>query len=300
MEVCILLSTCDKYINLAKLTAEIIHQRWENHPQIFACGLSYPYPTFAKLLQLKDDPQDWIGIIESATCELLEKGYRKCYLILDDHPPIQACNEVHLNKTLPTLMDRLNAAYIGLHGWDQNTLASGKILDARYFYLQRQPPFFLWQYSLHPALWNLQALQDMAGALPKLNNDIATRSIWAFERRTGAIPSPIPQKWQERSYRIFGLGMLGGEYRLVRRIVRRSLYLLLNLLLFVVKNLFGAAIQEKLAEHYIYETLFFDGPYPLYWSGVMQKGKLNSYFERYLLIHGRKDELASFQNLLNS
>lgn len=295
---CILISTCDKYVDLAKLTVDLIHQRWKNHPAIFICGISSPFSEMADFLLLEHDSRDWIGITDSAATQLLKKGYRKCYLILDDHPPLQTCNEIHLNLTLPVLMENLNAAYIGLHGWGQNTLSDGKVLGTEYHRLQRQSDSFLWRYALHPALWDLQAFRDIAGALSMMGDDITTRSVWAFERRSGAIPSPIPLAWQGRSYRVFGLGMLGGKFRGVRILVRRSMYFLLNFLLLVAKKIFGVAAQENLINYVIPETLFYDGPYPLYWSGAMQKGRLHKNFERYLRFHQRNDELSRFREIL--
>lgn len=300
MDTCILISTSDKYALLAEFTVALIDMRWNDHPPIFICGLSRGYWVDIELLPLDKDPQDWIGIAESAARRLLGLGYRKVYLILDDHPPLQICNEFHLNKTLPMLMEVLNAAYIGLHGWDQNTLSSGVVLGRDYYFLQRQSESFIWQYALHPALWDLRALGDIAKALSDMENDLVTRSIWAFERKSGANPSLIPHIWQGRAYRVFGLGMLGGRSRLIRGFFRRLLYLSINFLYLTIKTLFGVAVQERLVNYFIHETLFFDGPYPLYWSGVMQKGSLNKYFERYLLSHRRNSELFRFKEILES
>lgn len=294
MEICILLSTCDKYEKLAELTVNLIHQRWKNHPPVFVCGISHPLQGNAETLPLGEDVRDWIAITGAAAKKLLQKGFQKFYLILEDHPPLGVCHETHLNKTLPELMDKLDAVYIGLHGWDQNTSADGKVLGVEYNRLQRQSDKFLWRYALHPALWNVQAFKDMTDTLIRTGDDIAMRSIWAFERRSGAIPFSAG-----KSYRVFGLGMLGGKFRAIRAITRRFLYLLVNFLLLVTRKVSGADAQEKLADYFIRETLFFDGPYPIYWSGVMQKGSLHQNFKLYLLFHRRKNELSCFNDALD-
>lgn len=299
MDICILLSTCDKYIKLAELTVVLIDQRWKDHPPIFVCGLSSPCGGNAETLTLHNDSQDWIGIARSAAQQLLEKGYQKCYLILDDHPPIKICNETHLNINLPTLMDSLHATYIGLHGWDQNTLSDGRILGCNYYFLQHQADSFLWQYALHPALWNIQAFFNMTDLLDETGNDIKSRSIWAFERRSGAVPSLFPFNMQGRSYRIFGLVMLGGKFRLIRALSRRFFYFSINLRSLIIKKLLGVDAQQKFIDQIIHETLFFDGPYPLYWSGVMQKGSLNKNFQRFLITHKQDDELSRFQEVIS-
>lgn len=298
METCILLSTCDRYIDLARLTTALIHQRWKDHPPVFVCGVSHPFRGDVETFPLVNHPQDWIGIAESAVHSLIEKGYKKCYLILDDHPPLGACNDVHLNHTLPALMDRLEAAYIGLHGWGQNTLSEGIMLGVSECYLQQQSDMFLWRYALHPALWDLRAFRDIAGALPILGDDMASRSVWAFERRAGASPSPIPPMWHGRSYRIFGLGMLGERFGLMHGVARWLMYALLNLLFFGVKRIFGTTTQEKLVSSIVHELLFYNGPYPIYWSGVMQKGGLHKNFEKYMVSHNQDAELLSFKGVL--
>lgn len=302
MNTCILLSTCDKYVPLAELTVDLLGQRWENHPPIFVCGVSFDFTSKAKVLNLSSNPRNWIEITGVAVDDLLKLGYRKCYLILEDHPPLAICNQMHLNETLPALMDRLGAAYIGLYGWDQGTLSAGKVLTGGYHRLQRQEDSFLWRFSLHPALWDLEALRDMIAAMPMLGDDIAKQSVWAFERRSGTIHNNevLSPHWQGVSYRIFGVGMLAGKFRLVRALGRRLYFYFLNATLLLVRKLFGTNVQEKLSDAALPDGLFFDGPYPLYWSGVMQKGSLNKNFERFLLRHNRTGELDVFRRVIDS
>lgn len=291
---CILVSTCDKYVDLAILTVDLIHKRWIDHPEIFVCGVSQPFPDVTETLLLMNDAMDWIGITETAVNELIRKGFRKCYFILEDHPPLQTCNDLHLNLTLPALMDELGAAYIGLYGWDQNTLSNGKLLSAEFYKLQHQETSFLWKYSLHPALWNLDAFKAILGALLPVEGDVASRSAWAFERRAGAPQSPVTVEWRGRSYRVFGLGMLGGRFRLIRSLARRLMFLAVNLIALIAKRIMGSGVLESFLSFVLPETLFFDGPYPLYWSGAMQKGGMNKNLEKFLLLHRRNKELSNF------
>jgi hypothetical protein len=297
---CILLSTCDKYVGLAILTVDLIHKRWIDHPKIFVCGVSHTFPGVTETLVLVNDAMDWIGITETAVNELIKKGFRKCYFILEDHPPLQVCNDLHLNITLPALMDELGAAYIGLYGWDQNTLSNGIILSAEFYRLQHQETSFLWQYSLHPALWNLDAFIATLRSLPEINNDITSRSAWAFERRAGIPETPASVKWRGMSYRIFGLGMLGGRFRPARRFIRQLMFLTIDLMSMIIKWIFGSDNRESFVNFFLPETLFFDGPYPLFWSGVMQKGALNKHFEKFLVRHRRNNELSNFRAALKN
>jgi len=298
MDFCILVSTHDKYIDLAKLTVELIHERWRNHPEIFVCGVSQPFSGVTETLLLVNDAMDWIGITETAINELIKKGFRKCYFILEDHPPLQICNDSHLNFTLPALMDKLGAAYIGLYGWDQNTLSSGTVLGTEFYRLQDQDTSFLWKYSLHPALWNLEAFKAILGALPLIEDEISSRSAWAFERRSGALQSTAPVEWKGRSYRVFGLGMLNSRFRLIRSLSRQLMFLTINFMSMIIKWVFGNDKLERFVSFFLPEALFFDGPYPLFWSGVMQKGILNKNFEKFLVLHRRNKELSNYHAAL--
>lgn len=300
MSTCILLSTCDKYISLAACTIDLINQRWENHPPIYVCGASDPCIENVKFLMLEDDPLDWIGITQSAVAHLISLKYDKCYLILDDHPPLGQCNENHLNITLPTLMAKLNAAYIGLYGWDQGTSSLGDAHAAEYQYLQKQAGSFSWRYSLHPALWDLEFLNSILVMMPVLNNDMFTRSIWSFERRSGSFAYPLQYAPSNGdSYRVFGLGMLAGSNKLLRKFFRQGFYAFGNLLLWIVGTVLGKSIKTRLEQSMMPERLFFDGPYPLYWSGVMQKGRINKNLEKYLIFHHRENELRIIRKALN-
>ncbi len=301
MHTCILLSTCDRYIPLARMTVDLLDRRWKDHPPIFLCGASTAFISQVEVLPLRESPDDWIGITASAANTLLKKGYRKCYLILEDHPPLAICNERDLNETLPNLMDKLGAAYIGLYGWDQGTLSEGKVLSSAYHYLQQQSDTFQWKFSLHPALWNLEALYDVTEALPLLENSKITRSAWAFERRSGSLSKTESLlRWQGGSYRVFGAGMLAGKYRMIRALIRGLYFYSLNALLWIVRKVLGFSVQDRISDAMLPEKLFFDGPYPLYWSGVLQKGALNRNFEKFLLKGKRMDELEEIRRIINS
>jgi len=301
MNICILILTCEKYLDLAILTVTLIKQRWKNHPPIFVCGVSFLTSEGVEILPFEGDQRDWIGMVSSAALQLLEKGFQTVYLILDDHPPLGVCNDEHLNHTLPNLMDKLGAAYIGLYGWDQSTFSQGTIMSKEFHKLQIQDKSFLWRYSLHPALWRLEALRDISTAILMRGNDLLAKSAWAFERISGSseIYDAISQ-WEGRSYRIFGLGMLEKKHRIKHMFFRRLFYIFTNGTLLAIKKIFGAYAQERFSALIIAERLFFDGPYPLYWSGVMQKGKLNKNFEKFMCWRRRYKELFMFQNALKN
>lgn len=251
----------------------MIDRHWPGHPPLFLCGCSSGEGM--DCLVLRDDPVDWAGITLSAVEDLCARGFSYCYLILDDHPPLGACSEEHLNHTLPELMERMSAATINLYGWDQRAPSQGSILGPDTYYMQKQDSEFLWQFSLHPALWSLEALRDLLRELAK-SNDPAMRSPWAFERRSGEQGFDLPSSCRNNSFRVCGLRMLGGRWRLWRRASRRLEFRIIDLTRWLIRLAVGAKSIERIDAALASEYGFFDGPYPLYWSGLMRKGRVNS------------------------
>lgn len=293
MKPCILLCTCDKYTRLARLTIDLIGRRWPAHPSIFVCGASSS--PGGRSIPLADPPGDWIGITRSALRVLRREGIRQCYLILEDHPPIGLCNAAALNGELPDWMDRLGAAYIGLYGWDQRTRARGTNLGPEYGYLQRQADDYPWRWSLHPGLWNLEALDRILAVLAGTECGPGGRTAWAFERRTGAADFPLPPELRGSSYRVCGLRLLGGPSPGVRRIMRAAEFRVFDVLRLAARAAGGMPLLRRLDAALMCEYFFHDGPYPLYWSGVMRKGKLNEDLRRFLRRRRREAEWAEYQ-----
>jgi hypothetical protein len=296
MQTCILLSSCDKYVDLARLTVRLLDERWLSHPPIFLSGIT---PVLGlDCLPLVDDPRDWVGITASAVDALLARGYGACYVIIEDHPPFGVCNDVALNELLPGLMQKLNAAYIGLYGWDQRAESKGAVLGDDCFRLQRQAPDFPWRFSLHPGLWRLQAFRDVLRRLSPVPGDPASRSIWSFERRSGAHDFALPAGWNERTYRVAGLSLLGGARRRLRRHARLIEFRAYDTFRWVLLHTAGKSAVASFDARLRYRYYFFDGPYPMFWSGVMRKGALNSDMRRFLERCGRRSELRMFERSL--
>jgi hypothetical protein len=245
----------------------MIDKYWKNHPPVFICGCSGK--TADGDLSLRDDPKDWIGILHSAAEDLIKAGYDKTYLIIDDCPSIFECNEHHLNTTIPGLMDRLNASYISLIGWDQRQFNKGEILGRDLWRVQRQSEDFPWRYSAGPGLWNLRALRDILDLL---------------------VPTDHPMS-RYSSYRIYGWDMLGGSFPWLRKIARQAAYRVYDLCRFAVRWTAGKRALSKLDAVISIETSLYDGPYPTYWQGVMAKGQFNKDVGRYLKFHRRHDYL---------
>ena len=292
---CILISTCDKYLKVATFTRAMIDRYWAAHPPVWLCGAGNS--SGPEWLPLRNDPSDWVGITHAAVEDLIARGYRQAYLILDDHPPLGPCNEEHLNRTIPDLLDRLSAATIGLYGWDQRTQSKGQILGPDHYHLQKQDSEFLWQFSLHPALWNLEALKALLDVLLQ-TQDLKLRSPWAFERRSGAPDFPVPDLCRDRSYRVCGLCMLGGQHRFRRRMGRILEFRAIDLLRWFGRHLGGDGMLNCLDEWLAGEYGFFDGPYPLFWSGLLRKGSPNKTLIRFLMLRHKKAFLVEMNRVI--
>lgn len=288
MKICILMPTYDRYHPLAMFTVAMLGRYWTNHPPIFLCGcLQQSGPDY---MALRDDPKDWIGILHSATDDLIKVGYDKAYVIIDDCPPMAACSSRHLNATLPELMDRLKACNISLTGWEQRG-GKGDILGAEFHRVQRHPESFPWRFSAGPSLWNLHALRDLLDVLVP-TDDPMSRSAWAFERRLGSGGVEIPEKWRNGSYRICGLELLGGSFGRLRKIARLLWRRVCDVVRLCVRAVAGTQGLERFDSFMLVESSFYDGPYPSYWAGVMTSGRLNQKMVDFLKLHGKREYLA--------
>lgn len=280
---CILIPTTRRYRWMAEFTCDRIHKYWRFAPPIYFCGVG-DQPGEA-WLPLENDPRDWIGIVDSAAGALAQQ-FDSVYLILDDHPPVWRCHERHLNHTLPRLLHELDAAYIGLNGWGPGRVGRtplGEVLDERHYRLERVRADFRWKYSLHPGLWNLSRLRQLLNHCGARRNP-EERTVWYFERQAGAVDSGLPA------------GLAGGAYRICGRLMSRStLRYRMERLATVLIRLCGV-VASSVRLHPVSRFLhcmrtamehYYEGPYPLLWSGVLRKGSINPHFLLYLACHGK-------------
>ena len=294
MSVCILISTCEKYRRLAEFTGRMIVRYWADHPPLFFSGC--PEGPAEHWLPLKNHPADWMGITRNAVEELARRGHRQCYLILDDHPPLFHCNEFHLNATLPELMKKLGAVYIGLNGWGQGKAPNGVVLGREFFWLENVSSGFLWKFQLHPALWNLDALGEILDVLMRELPPEA-RSPWAFERRAGNENAKLRQDLKRRAYRVCGERMSRSRLRTYGFKLERLGFRTFR---FAVGKLFGQDAWSRVDERYGFVLRYYDGPYPLLWSGATRKGQINPEFLRYLKTHFKKRYAEELSKVLDT
>jgi hypothetical protein len=276
----ILVVTCERYRALAELTGRVLDRHWAGHPPTFYCGA--PGAAGATWLPLDDDPADWMAIVRRAVADLRARGFEQGYLILEDHLPLFPCHAGHLGETLPGLMATLGAAFVGLNGWGQGKPRGGERLDPARFAIERLDPAFPWKFQLHPALWRLSALAEILEALLRTLPP-GRRSPWAFERAAGGPDATIPAPLKRQAYRVWGEGMTARPGRARRLGVERALARLARA---AAGRLGGEGAWRRVDE--LVRPLFgyYEGPYPLFRSGVLVRGRLNPDLVRFLRVHG--------------
>jgi len=283
MKPCILLSTCDRYRPLAEFTSRAIQEQWTDHPEVFVSGLS---STGENHLPLEDPPRDWMAVTRSACSNLLERGFDSVYLLLEDHPPLGRCNATALNEELPHAMAQLDATSLALSGYGQRRATHGKVVRAIGKHFDHVPVSQLWKFPLHPALWNLERLAAILDQLiEKLPENEHTP--WAFERVGGNPKSDLPLVLKASSYRIDGLEWTVGSSPHARRLPLAAFQFLGDVGKFFVRVGAGAEAREAWDRKLRWLYCWYDGPYPLFWSGAMQKGQPNQDLLRFLRASGQ-------------
>lgn len=284
MSLAILLSTCDAYAPVARVTLERLDACWPGHPEVFVCGLSGATRLSAQALPLTADPDDWVGIALDAVRRLEARGTEWLYLILDDHPPVGPCHADYLNRRLPETATALDAIQVNLLGWDQYQPHEGVALGREHLFWQRNSPSFRWKFSLHPGFWRVLPLRAMLESLRATSPDV--RSARALEGALSEAGRRLDPGLLERTYRVRGDGFTArhrwfesrGLRALTRQLIRGARR---------AARLGGprsvAAVEALVLPYQRYGN----GPYPMFWSGLLTRGRLHEEALRFLAWTGQ-------------
>ena len=287
----ILIATYDRYEALAKWTAARIQLLWPGHPPVFFSGLT---SRDEGCLGFDGDSRDWMNVNLQAVSRLIERGFKRAYLILDDHPPVGACHADYLNDRLPELSANLHAAYIGLLGYGQHRRREGKILGSAEDFLEHSLPAYRWKFSLHPGLWNLEDLQVLLECRMETYPP-GERSPWNFERHRDVPGDSRVDPIAGRCFRISGSSCLSPDAGARATLVLESaLRLMADTELFASKLAGGKAVRESAELRRLWMFGHYLGPYPIFWSGCMRQGKLHVDFEKWLAASGSSELVCSW------
>ena len=285
--VAILLSTCDAYSHIARLTCKLIRQYWSEHPEIYVCGCTHF--TDEKMISFSCDSKDWIGITFEAVSELEQMGYEYCYLILEDHIPFGKCNSNYLNRELPKLACELKSVHVSLVGWDQFQLFNGNIMGTEYHKWMKNFKEYKWKFDLHPGLWEIKSFKDILGNF--VSEISCIFSAREFESLSGAPDANIPLALKQSTYKICGDERAVGSRWFQKKWKRVFIRQMIHCLRLLKRLTTGSEGLEKLDSTMSIYTNYLNGPYPMYWSGIMTKGQIHENAIRFLHLV-RSNEIA--------
>lgn len=280
----ILMPTAPRYLALAQWTCGQIARFWPGHPEIIICGAEGD----PRCLPLQDDPADWMRIVARACEDLISRGIKQTFVILDDHPPIACCNDLFLSIELPKVAIELSATSIVATGFgplvDKKDGEMKKRGGMAYERLALSEP---WKLPLHPALWDVERLygilQNLLVRLPKEQH-----TAWAFERigsnhREGG----VKEAWLSACWRPDAIRSADTKARHLHSAndrLQRAVFSGLSLVESLIKG--GQWGFSCRCRSLLHPRI---GAYPCFWSGVMKKGKINADYLVYAGIKKRTE-----------
>jgi hypothetical protein len=294
MNVAILLATCDAYVPVAGYTLGQLDAFWPNHPDVFISGQTQPVLKPELCLPFAGDPRDWIGITLQAATALEIGGVQWLYLVLDDHAPFGPCNADYLNHTLPETAARLGAIQVNLQGWDQYQPQSGTVLGPIDLNWQRNDPDFRWKFSLHPGLWHVPTLVCLLRQLRGSRPEAVTAR--AFEGCMHAAANEVDPEWCARTYRVRGDGYAAGRHWFERSASRRLSRVGIHAARWGARCA-GESVLRRLDQRLTSYLRYLNGPYPMFWSGLIQNRQLQDAALRFLAWSGQPSAATALRGL---
>jgi hypothetical protein len=292
-DVSILVSVYHPYRWTAFFTHELIEKYWPDHPPLFFCGLTPEEAGTLPHIPVGEPalPRVWGHFVLEACRELKKRGFTKTYFLLEDHPPLAPCHQDHLNRTLPGLLDGIPASYIGLMGWDNRRFVTKAPITGPHRFMHLTVPRAP-RFHLHPSLFRLDALMACLELL--IRHDKPTP--WGFEKICDKPDADLPEEFKKSCYQICGeelalhppgpVGRLGGVLERFFYHRMMNLYAPLNRL----------GLGMKFWDGLGFDDFFYNGPLPMFYSGIMSRGRVNPFFLRYLQTKRAGEEV--FQRLI--
>lgn len=281
MKLGVLVPVWRNYEWIAPILLERIDACWPSHPEIQFCGLAEAKGLPAFPLEPGTDRSNWTQVLLGGVEKMRAMGFGRIYLILEEHIPLAPCHEEHLNSTLPALMDALPASYISLMGWDNRRFPSrSPILNTPPHQLKHLTGANDPRFHLHPALWDLEILEHCCRIA--LINQEKNGSAWHFEKACSRADAPLPPPAKNGCYQIRASGLAlqpPPPARDALAAIDRHIFHKVMALYPVIPN---RQVADALLRNVPFDDVFCNGPYPMFYSGIMAKGGLNRYFVNYL------------------
>jgi hypothetical protein len=292
-DLAILVSVYHPYRWTAFFTHELIAQYWPDHPPLFFCGLTPdeagPLPHLP--VRQTELPRVWGHFVLDAARDLRDRGFSKTYFLLEDHPPLAACHSRHLNETLPALIDSLPASYIGLMGWDNRRFVTRAPITGPHRFMHLTGPKAP-RFHLHPSLFRLDALIACLELLARSEKP----TPWGFEKYCDKLDADLPEPFKASCYQICGEDLALDAPGPLRRAASAGERFVYHRLMSLFPPLHKIGWGMKFWDAVGFDNYFYNGPFPMFYSGIMSRGRVNPYFLRYLRRHRAGEPV--FQRLL--
>lgn len=281
---CILSPVHPAYGWLAPFLAELVDQYWPSHPEQIFCGPGPRRDLGREWVDAEQASPDrtWSEFVLEGVKTVRSRGFEAAYLIAEEHAPLAPCNSTCLEQTLPALLESLPARYIGLLGWDnRRTPNQTRPEPSVPHQMIRLDAARAARYSVHPALWDLATLQACLELALRENNGGAT--AWEFEKTCGRASADLPPGWMREGFQI-----CGRELRLQRPSTLRTAcerferFFFLKLMALTPPR---GGLRKKYWDAIGFDDFFYDGPYPMFFSGLTAKGQVNAHLLRHLRRH---------------
>ena len=289
MKIGILVPVWRDYQFIAPLSKRLIERYWKGHPEIWFCGLELADNSELNIISMAPETKrgNWTQVLYDGIQGMISRGYDLIYLIAEEHVPLAPCHSDHLNETIPRLMKQLSARYISLMGWDNRRYVSkSPVLSDKFFRLKHLSGDHDARFHLHPALWDAQVLLTCCKVA--LASDSANGSAWNFEKILDKPNASLPEDWKRQCYQIRASEMGVHRQGIIASILKRVECVVYHKLMAVIPLL-----PDQWVTPYVrtipFDDVYCDGPYPMFFSGIMVKGAVNPYFKKFLI--GRNPSL---------
>lgn len=267
LKTCILVSVWPDYRWLVPILEGMLEEFWPDHPDLI-------------MTREVGNGRNWTRNLLAGVEDAEKRGFDSVYLINEEHVPIGPCNLDFLGSTLPKLASELGAVYVSLFGWDNKRFCSkSPLLGSEKFHWMRLVGPRDPRFHLHPAWWRLDALKACCHLV--LEDGRENGSAWHFEKTSDDLEANLPGKFRMGCYQIHA-GATGvrpmGFFRRVSRPAKRWVD---NKAMAVAPLLGPGLMREAWLRFWNFDSVVSDGAYPMVFSGVLAKGRLNPVFVEY-------------------
>jgi hypothetical protein len=154
---------------------------------------------------------------------------------------------------------------------------------------------FKWKFSLHPSLWDVKSLCLILERLLVDFPEVSTAR--AFEGRAERAGMLVEKEIQKKTFRICGDRYAVGHRWFEQRTKRRMATFLLHACRWSTRLWGGEETLSRLDHESSIYIKYLNGPYPMYWSGLMQQGRPHEDALHFLTKTGQGELATQVRNL---